>query len=329
MIRPIVRKLRRTALAKSIHRFAERVSLPGFDGLSLYEVSMFFFSGINRGGLKTRAASMAYHFFLAIFPSIIFLFTLIPYIPIENFQDRLFELIQQLLPENSFKAMHDTIEGIIRRQNSGLLSFGFVAALYFSTGGMTAMMGAFNRSIHIRQRRPAWKQQLIALALVLILTALIVAVVSLIVGSELLLKKFVAEDTLIRNLIIFGRWFMIGLFFIGVIGTYYRYGPSQRMHKHLVSPGTILATVLIIATSVLFGWFIDNFGRYNALYGSIGSIIVFLLFIFYNSMMLLVGFELDAGISEARFKRKSLLEVEEAKMAREQEEEEGEEVMKH
>jgi membrane protein len=313
MIRTVLRWLRRTKLARAIHRFAERVSLPGFEGHSLYEVSMFFVSGINKGGMKTRAASMAYHFFLALFPTIIFLFTLIPYIPIQHFQERLFELIQQLLPENSFKAMHDTIDGIINRQNSGLLSIGFVAALYFSTGGMTAMMSAFNRSIHIRERRPGWKQQIIALALVLVLTILIVAVVSLIVGSELLLRSIVDEADVVRMFVIIGRWFMLGLFFIVVIGIYYRYGPSQRMHKHLISPGTILATVLIILTSIGFAWFIDNFGRYNALYGSIGSIIVFLLFIFYNSMMLLVGFELDASISEARFKRKSLLELQETK----------------
>lgn len=319
MIRRLLRWLRHTPLARRLHRFADRVSLPGFDGLSLYEVSMFFASGINRGALKTRAASMAYHFFLALFPTIIFLFTLIPYVPVEHFQDRLLELIEQLMPQNAFASMKDTIEVIIRRQNSGLLSFGFIAALYFSTSGMTAMMSAFNHSIHVKERRMAWLQQVIALGLVLVLTLLIFVAVSVMVGSELLLQKYVHRDALLRGIIIAGRWFLLSLFFVLVIGIYYRYGPAKRMHKQLLSPGTLLATLLIIATSIGFTWFINNFGRYNSLYGSIGSVIVFLLFIFYNSMMLLVGFELDAGIYSARQKRKTLLELQQ-----EQEEEEAE-----
>lgn len=319
MIPILIRWLRKTPVAKGIRKFAERVSLPGFGKLSLYEVSMFFFSGINRGSLKTRAASMAYHFFLAIFPSIIFLFTLIAYVPINNFQHQLFELIHQILPENVFAELQDTIDGIINRQRSGLLSFGFLAALYFSTGGMTAMMGAFNKSIHMTEQRKGWKQQLIALGLVFVLTLLVFLAVGIMITSELVLSRFVQKDSLLSFFIVFGRWVLLGIFILVVIGIYYRYGPAKRMHRNLISPGTLLSTALIILTSILFTWYINNFGRYNSLYGSIGTIIVFLLFIFYNSMMLLVGFELDAGIATAGEKKYGLLEHNAKQMEKENE----------
>jgi membrane protein len=299
MTRILLRWLRKTALVRNLQKFAEHVSLPGFGGLSLYEVSMFFYSGINKGSLRTRAASMAYHFFIAIFPSVIFLFTLIAYIPIDNFQQQLFELIHQIMPENVFSELQDTIDGIINRQRSGLLSFGFLAALYFSTGGMRAMMEAFNKSIHMNEKRLAWKHQLIAISLVFILTLLILFAVVIMIGSELILSRLVQKDNLLTFMVIVGRWSLLGLFILIVIGVYYRYGPAKRMHQNLISPGALLSTALIILTSILFTWYVNNFGRYNSLYGSIGTIIVFLLFIFYNSMMLLVGFELDASIATA------------------------------
>ena len=104
-----------------------------------------------------------------------------------------------------------------------------------------------------------------------------------------------------------------------IIALFYRYGPSQRMHKHFFSPGVLLATLLMILTSLLFAWYVNNFGRYNALYGSIGSIIVVLIWIYYNSMMLVIGFELDAGIEGARDQRLTLLEKEDLEIKKEEE----------
>ena len=119
----------------------------------MYEVSVFFGRGINRGGLKQRASSMAYNFFIAIFPALIFFFTLLPFIPIKNFQDGLFETIREILPNSAFIAVQDTIYEILHHPHSGLLSVGFIAALYFSTNGFASMMNAFNKSIHVREQR--------------------------------------------------------------------------------------------------------------------------------------------------------------------------------
>ena len=126
--------------------------LPGFDGLPLYEVADFFFTGIHKGGIKTRASSLAFSFFFALFPAIIFLFTLIPYIPIQNFQDQLLYLIKNVLPSNAYESTRDTIEDIVKHQRGGLLSLGFFLALYFTSNGFMAMMKGFNTSYHIAER---------------------------------------------------------------------------------------------------------------------------------------------------------------------------------
>ncbi|MGL4597181.1 MAG: YihY/virulence factor BrkB family protein [Bacteroidia bacterium] len=311
MIRPTLRLIRKSAPARAVSNFSKRISLPGFEGLSLYEVATFFIHGINKGRLQTRAASMAYHFFMAIFPTIIFLFTLIPLIPVAGFQDMLFEAARDLMPETMFSGLEGTINGIIRRQNTGLLSFGFLAALYFSTSGINAMIAGFNSSIHVVERRTAWKQQLISLGLTLFFTFILLVVVGLLIYTELTMSEHIRRDGVLDFFIDLGRWVLMGLFLVFLLSSYYYIGPAQRMHRKFINPGSILAATLIVLTSLGFAWYVDNFGRYNKLYGSIGTIIVLLLWIYYNSMMLLVGFELNAGIEAARINKRSLLEQEE------------------
>lgn len=319
MIRPLFRIFRKIPVARSVSRYSKRVSLPGFEGLSLYEVAVFFGKGLSRGGLQIRASSMAYNFFLAIFPAIIFLFTLIPYIPIHNFQDQLFETIRSVMPRNAWLTIEDTVTQVIHQQNSSLLSIGVLAALFFSTNGLTSMMGAFNKSIHVKEVRAMWKQRLIAMAFVLWLAVVLIAGVTVIVGSELFLPRIMKEGSFESGLLWVGKWLVVAALFMLTIGVYYRYGPSQRMHRKLLSPGVLLASLLIIMTSIGFAWYVNNFGRYNKLYGSIGSVIILLIWIYYNSMMLLIGFELDAAITGAKENRRTLLEQEEAEMKREAE----------
>lgn len=319
MIKRLFRFLRSLPPARALSRSAKKIRIPAFEGHSLYEVAVFFGRGLNRGGLKTRASSMAYNFFLAIFPAIIFLFTLIPYVPIDHFQDQLFETIRSIMPQNAFLTIEDTVTQILHKQNSSLLSIGFLAALFFSTNGLTSMMGAFNKSIHVREQRAPWKQRLIAIALVLCLSIIIIAGIAIIVASELTLSRMLHAGKFETWLIRAGRWIILGFLFMLTIAVYYRYGPAQRMHRRWFSPGVLLATVLIIVTSIGFAWYVNNFGRYNKLYGSIGSVIVMLIWIYYNSMMLLIGFELDAAISGVRYSKKSILEHEEEEVKKESE----------
>lgn len=315
MIRKLLDKIATLPLVRNFLALLHKLRLPGFEGHTLYEVFAFFFRGIFKGGLQTRGSSMAFSFFLAVFPSIIFLFTLIPYIPVDNFQTTLLGVLHELLPENMFNSLEDAIDEIMHQPNRGLLSFGFVAALYFSKNGLVAMMNGFNSSIHARETRPGWKQQLIATTLVLALTIMIFAGLFLLISTEYVLQTVVDKQGVESVLINIGKWIILLGLFLVIIGTFYRFGPARRRHKNFISPGVILAALLCISTSVLFSWYVNNFGRYNTIYGSLGTVMVVLLWIYFNSVMLLVGFELDAGIYSARQKHRGLLEQEEVEAA--------------
>jgi membrane protein len=319
MIKRIFRLFRKSFIGRGISKLSKKLHPWGFEGLTLYEVGIFFGRGIGRGGLRLRASSMAYNFFVALFPSIIFLFTLIPFIHIRGFQDTLFDTIKDVMPANAFSAMEETIKEILHNHNSKLLSLGFIFALYFSTSGVSAMMNAFNKSIHVREIRVAWKAQVISVLLVLMLTITLLVAIAIMVGTQFLVDRTFHSNTTQEILLNIVQWLILGMLFMFVIATFYRYGPAQKMHKHFISPGVLLSTLLIILTSILFAYYVNNFGKYNKLYGSIGSILVVLVWIYYNSMMLLVGFELDAGIEGAKEKKLSLLEQEELEMKKEQE----------
>ena len=313
-------RLRRFLPFRALGKVAKKIHPPGFERLSLYEVSIFFGRGLMRGDLQTRAASMAYSFFLAIFPALIFLFTLIPYVPIKHFDAVLFESIRGLMPASAFATIESTVVEILQHENFRLLSFGFIFAIFFSTNGIVSMITAFNKSIHVKERRPEWKTRLIAVIFVFFTMVCLVISIALLIGSERMLDTVIKGDKLQVFLIAVGRWIILGALFMLLIGATYRFGPAKKMHRHYFSPGVILATLLILLTSWAFAWFINNFGNYNTLYGSIGSIIVVLIWLFYISMMLIVGFELDAGIQGAHENRRTLLEQEDIEIEKQKRE---------
>src|SRR5664279_49640 len=163
---------------------AKKITLPGFDRMPLYDVMVFFWRSIVDGALTTRASAIAFSFFVALFPAIIFLFTLIPYIPIENFQNELFLLIQDMVPANTFIAIKETVLDILTRQRGGLLSLGFLMAFVFSTNGFASMMSAFDASLHSFERRTWIGQRLIALLLLAILSILVTLAIALITSGQ-------------------------------------------------------------------------------------------------------------------------------------------------
>ena len=284
-------------------RWAKKITLPGFDGLPMYDVFYFFFKGIYEGSITTRAAAIAFSFYLAIFPAIIFVFTLIPYIPIDNFQEQLFSLVASLLPHNAFLSIQETLQDIIMNQRGGLLSFGFFAALIFSTNGINSMMDAFNATWHHIETRTWLAQRLIATILVVILFTLTLLAVSMIVMSEWTMNYLVDHHLLNSEFTIFllgvGKWIVIlALFFFSFSFLYYM-APAKKSRWRFISAGSSLATILSVLTSLGFSFYINNFGRYNTLYGSIGTILVILMWLYVNSIILLIGFELNVSITGA------------------------------
>ncbi len=290
-------------IADSIIEKAKNVTLPFFDGVPLYNVSLFFWRSLVNGALAQRASAIAFSFFLALFPAIIFLFTLIPYIPIRNFQPQLFELIQSIVPPSTFETIEDTVTDIITRPRGDLLSLGFFLSLIFSTNGIAAIMTAFDATVHSINRRTWLGQRFISIVLLLILWVLLTLAILLITGGQAALNYLVTHDMLRDSftyyLLTIGKWVIIVALFFFAYSFLYYLAPAKKTKWRFISAGGSLATVLSIITLVGFSYYISNFGQYNKLYGSIGTLMVILLLMYFLSIVLLVGFELNASIYQA------------------------------
>lgn len=299
---------------KSVHYFLKRfkfyryfilwtkyIVLPGFAPLPLYTVAVFFVKEIQKDSLVNKASSLSYNFMMAIFPSIIFMFTLIPYIPIHNFQNQLMNFIALLLPENAYLAFETTFVDIVKNQNGQLLSVGFILALIFSTNGTHTLMQAFNKSSLITETRSWFKRRLVALTLTLLTAFALILGVGIMVIGEFIINS--VKSTLRFNdsnfwifLIALCRWVIMIVVYFTTISLLYRYGPAHSKKWKMFSEGAWLATILAIVTSIGFSYYINNFGNYNKLYGSIGTLLVLMIWLYLNSIIILVGFELNASI---------------------------------
>ncbi|MBI4931151.1 MAG: YihY/virulence factor BrkB family protein [Bacteroidetes bacterium] len=302
----LIQFLLSSAVVTFIVRNSKRIIIPGFEKIPLYDVAGFFWKGITKGSLPMRASAVAFSLFLAIFPSIIFLFTLIPYIPIANFQEQLLGLFASVMPHNAYEATKDTIMDIVTNQRGGLLSIGFISAMYFSTNGFNALITAFNTSYHDIETRKPIHQRLVSVLLVVISTVLIVIAIGLIIFSEIAIHKIFTHGEFVYHLIRFGRWIILFCLFFCLISFMYYLGPSQKVRWKFISAGSTMSTLLMVITSSGFAYYVDHFGKYNKLYGSIGTLIVILLWIYFNALVLLVGFELNASIKQAKHKQTSL-----------------------
>ena len=288
-----------------ILNIAKKIKPIGFSGLSIYDVTIFFWKGLMEGAITTRASSLAFNFFLAFFPSIIVFLTLIPYIPVIGLQETLMELLNVVLPPSTNEITFQALDDIINNTRGGLLSIGFLIALYFSTNGINSLIEAFNASYHIRENRPIIQQRILSLGLTLLLSFMLIIAMGLIIFGKFVVS-YLTEYKLITQyageLILYGKWFTILLVLWLGISVLFHLGPSIKSNWKLFTPGSILATLGIIITSIGFNYYINHFSQYNKIYGSIGTLMIILIWMYFNSIILLTGFELNASISNAKGK---------------------------
>ncbi|MFH1296335.1 MAG: YihY/virulence factor BrkB family protein [Bacteroidota bacterium] len=283
---------------------SKRIVLPGFDGMPLYDVTQFFFNGLAKGYINSRASAISFSFVLAIFPFLIFLFTIIPFIPILNFQMVLLDIIRDFLPETTWESVEGTIVDVITRPRSGLLILNFILTLYFSTNGINSLIEAFNSTAHTIETRTVVKQYLISILLVIILSVLLIISIGLMTFGSRLLSLILSDTVTTSYFYILAmeslRWIMVVALLLMAISFLYFLAPAKRGRYRFISAGSMLATILVILTTLGFNFYVDNFARYNALYGSIGTLLIVLVWIYLNSISLLIGFELNASIMNAR-----------------------------
>jgi membrane protein len=303
-LKNLLQKITQSTLIQTPLNFSKNLFIPGFDGLSLFEVLRFFIEGIQKNSITTRASSLAFRFFLALFPSIIFLFSLIPYIPIKDFKNHLLEIIHGMLPGNAYDMASSTIEDLMFNRNDGLLSFGFLFAFYLASNGVNAMVIAFNETAHSQKKESFIKTRISSLILLFIIVFLMIIAIGLIVFSATITHYLTDNGYITDNYIIYlleGAKFIILLlvFFFGISSIYY-FGNTRNKHFRFISAGSTLATLLSILLSSGFAFYVNNFATYNKVYGSIGTLMVIMLWLYSNSLVLLLGFELNASISHAK-----------------------------
>jgi membrane protein len=294
----------------------KKVKLPAFEGLSLYDLTEMYIMGIVQGALSSRASSIAFSLFMALFPLLIFLVTLVPFlIPYasvgnENFDAQFLLFLESFLPSATSEYFGEIYQQIKDQQSGGLLSSAFFISIFLMANGVNAIFGGFENSYHVELTRNFIRQYAYALMVGLILSILLILGAAAFVYFEFYILDYLSEWAaktrgydLSENDIVGAQ---IGKIFFFVILSYlttailYYFGTAEGKQVKFFSIGALMTTILFLLTSYLFGVYVEKFARYNELYGALGGLLILMVFIWLNSNILLLGFELNASLYSLR-----------------------------
>jgi membrane protein len=302
----ILRFILASAPVTLVRNISMRTFLPGFKGIALYDVSRYFWLESKRLGLRERAAAIAFNFLMAIPASLIFLITLVPYMPIpEQFHEQLIRLVKELIRYSDTQLyVVDFIEDFFHKPQSGLLSVGFILAIFYSSNAVMVIIRTFDRSLHKKVKRGFLRKRIRAIRLTTVIMFLFIGTIFLLLAQGVffswLMNWLDITDEKLKWVIQVVRWIAIVLLFLYATGFMYKHAPSIEKRWRLLSPGTIVATFLTLLTTFLFTIWVEHFNRFNELYGSIGTTLIIMLLVYINSLILLIGFELNVCIDFLR-----------------------------
>jgi len=306
MTKLIEDRLAKIPLINIAVRLLKKIKLPGFEGLSIYDLFEMYVIGIVKGALTSRAGAIAFSFFTAIFPFLIFVLILIPYIPVEHFHDDFMTFLESFLPPNTsdffFKNIFEDIENTNR---AGLLSSVFLLSIFLMANGVNAVFSGFEYSYHTQFNRNIFKQYLYAtgvaiiLALLVMITVVVLGYFEIYVIQNLENRGIIGQDQSQTGIVIAKYLFFVIMIYITTATLYY-FGTKEGKLSRFFSIGALFTTLLILLTSYLFGIYIENFSQYNKLYGSIGALLILLLYLWLNSNILLLGYELNACLQRLK-----------------------------
>ncbi|MDT0553871.1 YihY/virulence factor BrkB family protein [Urechidicola vernalis] len=312
MTKQIEDKLLKVPILDVLVKLGKKVKIPGLLGMSLYDLLEMYIIGIVKGALTSRAGAIAFSFFMALFPFLLFILTLLPIFAgrIEGFEEGFLLVLQELLPPTTSESVemviNDIAVDITSNQYSGLLSFGFLASIFLMTNGVNAIFGGFEYSYHVRITRNIWRQYLVALGVSIVLSFLFLLTIAAMIYFELGMGDM-EEHGWVQNDDI---WIRVGriLFLTSMIYTsvtiLYNFGTKGLKKRSYFSTGAVLTTLLTLLMFYLFGIYVESFAQYNKLYGSIGTLLILMLFVWLNSVILLLGFELNASMNRLKQKTK-------------------------
>jgi len=300
-------KIERIPILRNLVHVLKKIKLPWLQGLSFYDLLELYILGIVEGALSYHASAVAFSFFMALFPFALFILNLIPYIPIEGFQSDFLQFVKEGVPPNTYDAIYKIINDILNNSHSGLLSSGFLLSIFLMANGLNGILGGFESSKHVLTKRGFLHQYLVALGMSLTLSLLLLVTVATIVVFEVFIQKTIIQDVLSDRipLIIWGRYIFVILMILITTSILLKFGTIHHGKRPFISIGSVFTTILIILSSYGFGIWVIKFSKYNELYGSIGTLLIMMFYIWINCMILLLGFELNASI--AKLKKKNLL----------------------
>ncbi|MFN5423462.1 MAG: YihY/virulence factor BrkB family protein [bacterium] len=287
--------------------WSKKIVLPGFEGIPLYDVIIFFFRQTQQIGLNERAASVAFNFLMAVPPLFIFVFTLLSFIPGSKvLYNEILVLLKTIIPDQHTYMMIRSVMDDFFAAGTGTLSFGLLLAIYFSSNATLTIMRTFRKSmLHIEiEERNFIQIRWSAIRLTAILVMLIMATIMIMLTQTIVLTWIVdllnIKDQFVDSLFKIGQLLIIFLLIFFAIGLTYRYAPHVQKKWKIRTPGALLATILIIAFTYLFSFWVNNIASYNLIYGSLGSILILMFLVFVNSLVLLIGFELNVSINSLK-----------------------------
>jgi membrane protein len=296
------------SVLRRLTNISKHIVLPGFEGIPLYDVVIFFINKVQTVGLNERAAAISFNFIMAIPPACIFLFSLVPLMPWANdFSSEIIRFVNDITPNQDVRQfVKDFVDDFFGRPRSSMVSISFLFAIFYSSSGMLGIIHSFNRSIHEKEAKGFFAYRWKAIKLTFIIMLLIIASILILMTQGTIftwmLEQLQISNFFIKILIQILRWVVIvGLFFYS-IAFIYRHAPMVEKKWKLISPGSIVACSLLISLTYIFSAWINQFGTYNKIYGSLGTLMIIMALIYMNSLILLIGFELNVSIKSIKIK---------------------------
>lgn len=316
MSKEVEKKLDKIPVINWLVRLLKNIRLPGFEGLSIYDLIEMYVRGIVEGALSTRASAIAFSLFLALFPLLIFIFTLVPFlISFFNLANGTFDadfpaFLESFLPTATGEYFQEIYQQIKDQKRPGLLSSTFLISIFLMANGVNSIFGGFETSYHVNLTRNFFKQYAYALMVGLILSILIIIGFVAFVYFEVYILTYMREFVARQGGYVLDEEDIIGaqiakfLFFIILsyltTAILYYFGTAEGKQAKFFSAGALMTTLLFLLTSYLFGVYVEKFARYNELYGALGGLLILMVYIWLNSNILLLGFELNASLTWLR-----------------------------
>lgn len=303
MSEEVEKELKDIPVVNTIVEWMKKIILPGFEGLSLYDFWEMYSIGIIKGTFSTRASAIAFSFFMALFPFFLFILNLIPYVPIAKFQEEFIGFVNTMLPAQTADFFEPILLDIAANPRGSLLSFTLIFAIFLMANGVNAIFTGFEFSYHTTKNRPIVRQYLVALGVSLILAFFLLLTVIVILYfqytiTELKNRGIFNEDNIWISQV--GRFMFFVVMIYVVVATLYYFGTKEGKAYRFLSIGAVMTTLLFLLTTYFFGIYINNFSNYNQLYGSIGALLIMMVYIWLNSNLLLLGFELNATLYQLK-----------------------------